>query len=732
VKQAAPAVEHVTKNASPKLRAANLPDAGLAVPLSSDALPIQRKCACGGTCPRCEPKYRIGKSDDVYEHEADHVADQVMALSPAKVISRTDKDELLQTKPLAERITPMTQSQTQEEEKEELAQSKSIGASQPSGEGLSARVAELLNTGRPLSNSERAFYEPRFGTELGHVRIHPGQGSLARDVNARAFTIKNHIVFGQGEYAPTTDRGRHLLAHELTHVLQQGSGKPGIQRKLSTEEKAMDLQSDRLRDDVRLQQAYDNSPVLERGETSKEGGVKILQRALRDLGYDMTISFEKTGDADGVYGRETRDAVHQFQIDNDLVYKDGRAGRETLGELDDKFLGAQTKCNITYFAGGMSPRDKDKFIIKNFEVADRPAARKVLDDLCEVQTDVLTFSSEQELRDEIMKRIRISKYTQESQTAGAFGYPETASREHCPGKTGNSLTDAQVNLAARAYWEGPKLEERSFIKNKHYYFALTDTGKQNGYEALTRLFTTQSNFCDRTLIHCDTLITMVQSLAYADTIGKDVFNQKIKSGNLYMWLTYDGMTIKEGGSEKTAVSASVYYFRPSNENDLVIGDHVVFWNHLAYDAISVRAPGPWRLENAILVDKDSSGKDLYEGHGAPAIGGTVKPGDKDSILTDLKNAYNAHASDAVKVTKKVDKNEAGAKADLNTRYPRVVPSVQKGTWLIKETDENMKYRKHQYYVLREITSTSDPELIGLKDPQDPSKMNTVRRPVESR
>ena len=80
----------------------------------------------------------------------------------------------------------------------------------------------------------------------------------------------------------------------------------------------------------------------------------------------------------------------------------------------------------------------------------------------------------------------------------------------------------------------------------------------------------------------------------------------------------------------------------------------------------------------------------------------------------------------------MDKNEAGAKADLNTRYPRVVPSVQKGTWLIKETDENMKYRKHQYYVLREITSTSDPELIGLKDPQDPSKMNTVRRPVESR
>ena len=552
----------------------------------------------------------------------------------------------------------------------------------------------------------------------------------AQQINAKAFTHQNHIYLGKGQRANDTG----LMAHELTHVMQQGWGRQGagqqtIQRKkLTAEEKAEDLKSDRLSGDRRLQQAFDNSPLMERREVSD--GVKTLQRALKDLNYNLSVSFKKTGDADGVYGDETYGAVYQFQVDNHLVYKDGKAGRETLGALDDKFRTTQPTCNIAYFAGPMSHKDKDDFINKNFAATDRPAARKVLDDLCEVQTDVLSFSSEQELRDEIMKRIRISQYTQSSQTAAAFGYPESAA--DCPGKTGHALADAQVNLAARGYWEGPKLEQRSFIKNKHYYFALTETGKQNGYDALTKLFTYQDNFCNRTLIHCDTLITLIQSRAYADTIGTDVFNEKIKTGALSMWLTYDGMTITEGGTEKTPVSESVYYFRPGSENDLIIGDHVVFWNHLAYDAISVTSPGPWRLENAILVDKDASGKDLYEGHGAPNIGGTVKPGDKDAILTDLKNAYNAYAKDAVEITEKVDNNDSAALTDLHTRYPRIVPSVQKGTWLIKETDENKQYRSKEYYVLREIPNISDPELIGLKDPQDPSKLNNVRRPVESK
>jgi hypothetical protein len=67
--------------------------------------------------------------------------------------------------------------------------------------------------------------EPRFGADLSAVRIHTDAHAheLARSVNARAFTVGRNVVFGAGHYATHTDSGRRLLAHELTHTLQQGA-----------------------------------------------------------------------------------------------------------------------------------------------------------------------------------------------------------------------------------------------------------------------------------------------------------------------------------------------------------------------------------------------------------------------------------------------------------------------------------------------------------------------------
>jgi hypothetical protein len=76
--------------------------------------------------------------------------------------------------------------------------------------------------------------EPRFGHELAHVRIHRDERAVAsaRAVNARAYTVGAHIVFDAGEYAPAGDEGKRLLAHEMTHVLQQdGSGTLALQRR---------------------------------------------------------------------------------------------------------------------------------------------------------------------------------------------------------------------------------------------------------------------------------------------------------------------------------------------------------------------------------------------------------------------------------------------------------------------------------------------------------------------
>ena len=90
----------------------------------------------------------------------------------------------------------------------------------------SARIDALRGGGQPLSESSRAFFEPRFGQDLGHVRVHTGTGAgrLARAVRAEAFTVGRDIVFGEGNYRPASAGGRWLMAHELTHVLQQQEG----------------------------------------------------------------------------------------------------------------------------------------------------------------------------------------------------------------------------------------------------------------------------------------------------------------------------------------------------------------------------------------------------------------------------------------------------------------------------------------------------------------------------
>jgi hypothetical protein len=83
----------------------------------------------------------------------------------------------------------------------------------------------LREPGQPLDAAARAFVEPRFGHDFGRVRVHVGDRAeeSAAALHARAYTLGNRIVFGAGQYAPATASGRMLIAHELTHVLQQGN-----------------------------------------------------------------------------------------------------------------------------------------------------------------------------------------------------------------------------------------------------------------------------------------------------------------------------------------------------------------------------------------------------------------------------------------------------------------------------------------------------------------------------
>ncbi len=87
-------------------------------------------------------------------------------------------------------------------------------------------VQEVLQSGgQPLDDTTRAFMEPRFGRDFGHVRIHTDSTAArsAEAVSAHAYTVGSDVVFGAGQYRPGTDNGKRLIAHELTHVMQQSS-----------------------------------------------------------------------------------------------------------------------------------------------------------------------------------------------------------------------------------------------------------------------------------------------------------------------------------------------------------------------------------------------------------------------------------------------------------------------------------------------------------------------------
>lgn len=98
---------------------------------------------------------------------------------------------------------------------------------------LATRIDALRSKGSPLPSAERAFFEARFGVDFGAVRVHVGgeAAAVASELGARAFAVGTDVAFAAGQYAPGTPGGRRLLAHELTHVVQQdGAAREVVQR----------------------------------------------------------------------------------------------------------------------------------------------------------------------------------------------------------------------------------------------------------------------------------------------------------------------------------------------------------------------------------------------------------------------------------------------------------------------------------------------------------------------
>jgi Domain of unknown function (DUF4157) len=153
-------------------------------------------------------------------------------------------------------------------------------------------VIDVLHSdGQPLSATARTFMEPRFGRSFDHVRVHADSHAAksARDVGALAYTVGQHIVFGDGQYAPETGEGRRTLAHELVHVAQQHGRTPALQRlsggktatvKLGLPNDAMEQEAESVAESItRTPQLQLDTGGLEVTKGSANG-VPILQRRL--------------------------------------------------------------------------------------------------------------------------------------------------------------------------------------------------------------------------------------------------------------------------------------------------------------------------------------------------------------------------------------------------------------------------------------------------------------------
>jgi hypothetical protein len=150
-----------------------------------------------------------------------------------------EEEEEVQTKSLIQRAPEeeeevQTKSTVQRQGEEEEIQTKSEGSdgSFSAGRHVEQRLSSLQGGGSPLPSSVRSHMEPRFGADFGGVRLHTDSeaGQLNRDLQARAFTHGNDIYMGSGASAPGSTDGDRLLAHELTHVIQQSGRKDRVAR----------------------------------------------------------------------------------------------------------------------------------------------------------------------------------------------------------------------------------------------------------------------------------------------------------------------------------------------------------------------------------------------------------------------------------------------------------------------------------------------------------------------
>ena len=277
-------------------------------------------------------KLAINAPGDSYEQEADRVAEHIMRMP----------EPHLQRK-CACGGTPGLAGECEECGRKRLSlQRMRLDAAGPVAGGVAPPIVHgvLRAPGRALDAATRAFMEPRFGHDFSRVRIHADAGAncAADAVQAQAFTVGGDIVFGNGKFAPSTAAGRALLAHELTHVVQQGAAPSGDLRALSVPAPARLQRQPKGGKDSPKTEAC---PPMERGEREEaaKAPLRLVERIPQQewliFGFPIGGSAISRAEAGGFI-----DKIVRSLSQGHFVYMTGQDPLEVRG-FSDCFAGPQ-------------------------------------------------------------------------------------------------------------------------------------------------------------------------------------------------------------------------------------------------------------------------------------------------------------------------------------------------------------------------------------------------------
>lgn len=296
-----------------------------------------------------QPKLKIGQPGDKYEKEADAVADRVMKMNQTETMQMQpieEEEEVMQPKlrmqPAEEEEEPIQMKCAKCEKEEEMLQTKSDEGSVATP-SIENQIHSTKGNGINLPDSTNQFMSSAMGSDFSGVKIHTGSNAIQmnRQLRARAFTYGNNIYFNSGEYRPESSTGKNLLAHELTHVVQQGSANKIQRRGLNNSEEEIQMKP------LSIQNNSENT-IQRDLATPPPAVAAAAQPDLTDAQIQEAIRFNRNryntvntrliqeilgGPVTGSWTEDNIVAIAETQEEYGLT-KDGKVGADTFRFID--------------------------------------------------------------------------------------------------------------------------------------------------------------------------------------------------------------------------------------------------------------------------------------------------------------------------------------------------------------------------------------------------------------